>query len=94
MTKLVFLTGASSGIGQALAVRFYQAGYRLALVARQPFDLLAWASAAGWQVGRFRVYCAEVAVIDSIVGAANKVTSGYCCKASKTRSVLKLSSIT
>ena len=70
MTKLVFLTGASSGIGQALAVRFYQAGYRLALVARQPFDLLAWASAAGWQVGRFRVYCADVAVIDSIVGAA------------------------
>ena len=70
MTKLVFLTGASSGIGQALAVRFYQAGYRLALVARQPFDLLAWASAAGWQGGRFRVYCADVAVIDSIVGAA------------------------
>ena len=70
MAKLVFLTGASSGIGQALAVRFYQAGYRLALVARQPFDLLAWARVAGWQVGRFQVYCADVAVIDSIVGAA------------------------
>ena len=31
---LAFITGASSGIGQALALRFHQAGYRLALVAR------------------------------------------------------------
>ena len=35
MSRLVFITGASSGIGQALALRFYQAGYRLALVARR-----------------------------------------------------------
>ncbi len=34
MARLVFITGASSGIGQALALRFYQAGYSLALVAR------------------------------------------------------------
>ncbi|MDO9202915.1 MAG: SDR family NAD(P)-dependent oxidoreductase, partial [Hydrogenophaga sp.] len=32
---LVFITGASSGIGQALAARFARAGYRLALVARR-----------------------------------------------------------
>jgi NADP-dependent 3-hydroxy acid dehydrogenase YdfG len=32
---LVFITGASSGIGQALAERFHRAGYRLALVARR-----------------------------------------------------------
>ena len=31
-SPLVFITGASSGIGQALAARFYDAGYRLALV--------------------------------------------------------------
>ncbi|MFY9510237.1 MAG: SDR family NAD(P)-dependent oxidoreductase, partial [Rubrivivax sp.] len=29
---LVFITGASSGIGQALAARYAQAGWRLALV--------------------------------------------------------------
>ena len=31
-SPLVFITGASSGIGQALAASFYEAGYRLALV--------------------------------------------------------------
>ena len=30
MTPLVFITGASSGIGQALALKFYQSGHRLA----------------------------------------------------------------
>ena len=32
---LVFITGASSGIGQALAARYAAAGWRLALVARR-----------------------------------------------------------
>ena len=41
---LVFITGASSGIGQALALRFAQAGYRLALVARRGAELEAWAA--------------------------------------------------
>ena len=31
MSRLVFITGASSGIGQALALRFYAAGDRLGL---------------------------------------------------------------
>ena len=32
---LVCITGASSGIGQALALRYHRAGWRLALVARR-----------------------------------------------------------
>ena len=44
---LVFITGASSGIGQALASRYHQAGWRLALVARRTAEIEAWASAAG-----------------------------------------------
>ncbi|ODT33441.1 MAG: short-chain dehydrogenase [Hydrogenophaga sp. SCN 70-13] len=66
---LVFITGASSGIGQALAARFARAGYRLALVARRTAELQAWADAQGYGADRCRVYGADVAQTDSIVAA-------------------------
>ena len=44
---LVFITGASSGIGQALAARYARAGWRLALVARRTEVLEAWVRAQG-----------------------------------------------
>lgn len=69
-TPLVFITGASSGIGQALAARYAQAGYRLALVARRTADMQAWAEAQGLDAERCRVYGADVAEVQSIVGAA------------------------
>lgn len=68
-SPLLFVTGASSGIGQALARRFAQAGWRLALVARRSDELQAWAEAQGWDGQRCRVYRADVADIDSIVAA-------------------------
>jgi short-subunit dehydrogenase len=70
MTPLVFITGASSGIGQSLAWRYYQAGYSLALVARRTSEILAWAHERGLKSDRFVVYSADVAVSDSIVAAA------------------------
>lgn len=66
---LAFITGASSGIGQALAVRFALAGYRLALVARRGDALQAWAQAQGLGEDRCRIYRADVADVDSIVAA-------------------------
>jgi short-subunit dehydrogenase len=69
MSQLVFITGASSGIGQSLAWRYYQAGYALALVARRTAEIQAWALERGLQADRFAVYSADVAVIDSIVAA-------------------------
>jgi short-subunit dehydrogenase len=68
---LVFITGASSGIGQALARRFHDAGYRLALVARRTGEIEAWAAAQGIAVGgdRCRIHGADVADIDAIVAA-------------------------
>ena len=66
---LAFITGASSGIGQALALRYVAAGWRVALVARRQAELTAWAAAQGWPAGRWQVYGADVAVIDAIVAA-------------------------
>ncbi|MEK8030972.1 SDR family oxidoreductase [Ideonella sp. DXS29W] len=66
---LAFITGASSGIGQALAARYAAAGWRLALVARRTDVVEAWARAQGWAADRWRVYAADVQVIDSIVAA-------------------------
>ncbi|MEJ5989349.1 SDR family oxidoreductase [Ramlibacter sp. PS3R-8] len=69
MDRLVFITGASSGIGQALAWRYHQAGWRLALSARRAADITQWAQAQGIPAERFRVYGADVAQTDSIVAA-------------------------
>ena len=66
---LAFITGASSGIGAALAARFHRAGYRLALVARRAAEVQAWADAQGWEPARFGVYAADVRDIAAIVGA-------------------------
>jgi short-subunit dehydrogenase len=68
-TPLVFITGASSGIGQALALRFHQAGYRLALVARRAAEVQAWASAQGFDASRCAVYAADVRDVAAITGA-------------------------
>jgi short-subunit dehydrogenase len=70
MTKLVFITGASSGIGQALAWRYFQAGWRLALVARRTAEIADWAARQGLPSDRYAIYRADVASTDSIVTAA------------------------
>ena len=69
VARLVFITGASSGIGQALARRFYQAGYSLALVTRRPEPVGAWARSLGIAAERFKVYNADVCMVDSMVAA-------------------------
>ena len=66
---LVFITGASSGIGQALAARYHRAGYRLALVARRAGELQAWADAQGFDTVTCAVYAADVRDTRSITGA-------------------------
>ena len=72
MSKLIFITGASSGIGQALAWRFYQAGYSLALVSRGTQAIQAWANTRELEAHRYQIYTADVAVVDSIVAAGQR----------------------
>ncbi len=70
MDRLVFITGASSGIGQALAWRYHRAGWRLALAARRATETALWARQQGIRPDRWAVYEADVARTDSIVAAA------------------------
>jgi short-subunit dehydrogenase len=74
---LVFITGASSGIGQAMAARFARDGYRLALVVRRTAEMQAWADSQGFDGAQCRVYGADVADTDSIVAA------GHACLANQ-----------
>ncbi|RYY93308.1 MAG: SDR family NAD(P)-dependent oxidoreductase, partial [Comamonadaceae bacterium] len=69
---LVFITGASSGIGQALAWRYYQAGWSLALAARRTGEIQAWAARQGVDPARYGVYAADVADTGSIVAAGRQ----------------------
>ncbi|HEX4232703.1 MAG TPA: SDR family oxidoreductase [Caldimonas sp.] len=69
MSPLVFITGASSGIGQALAARFHAAGYRLALVARRAAEVTAWATAQGFDAATWAVYDADVRDVAAITAA-------------------------
>lgn len=66
---LVFITGASSGIGQALAARFRRAGYRLALVARREAEVREWARAQGCSEAEAGVYAADVRDLAAIEAA-------------------------
>lgn len=69
---LVFITGASSGIGQALAAHYAAQGWRLALVARRVQEMKAWAESQGLPQSQWAVYGADVADIDAIVQAGEQ----------------------
>jgi len=69
---LAFITGASSGIGQALAARYAAAGWRLALVARRTAEMQDWVRAQGLSAERAVVYGADVALPDNIIDAAEE----------------------
>jgi len=71
VSRLAFITGASSGIGQALAAHYEQAGWRVALVARRAAEMQQWLDARGASQERCRVFAADVGEVDSIVAAAN-----------------------
>ncbi len=74
---LAFITGASSGIGQALALRFYEAGYRVALVARRSADLQSWVTQKAWPTERAVVYGADVRDAAAITAVGRACTAAH-----------------
>jgi short-subunit dehydrogenase len=72
MAPLVFITGASSGIGQALADRYWKAGWRLALVARRGDALRTWAAARDAAPHRVSVHVVDVADTCAMAAAARR----------------------
>jgi short-subunit dehydrogenase len=69
---LVFITGGSSGIGQALAAAYAKQGWKLALVARRAEAIAAWTREQGMGPECWRAYAADLQDITSIVVAAER----------------------
>lgn len=75
-SPLVFITGASSGIGLALALRYARAGWRLALVARRQSAIEDALRAAGLGPDRAVAYGADVRDTAAIVAAGTACIAG------------------
>ena len=69
---LAYITGASSGIGQALALRYAAAGWRLALVARRAAEVEQWARAQGLAADRVAVFGADVRDVAAIAATGRE----------------------
>jgi len=67
---LVLITGASSGIGQALALHYLRQGARLALMGRQVHVIKSCLEAHGISADSYYVYSADVADSNSMAAAA------------------------
>jgi short-subunit dehydrogenase len=67
---LVFITGASGGIGQALAERYLRQGFRLALVARRSAPVEQWLQSLPRPAADCAAYSADVRDVASIGAAA------------------------
>jgi short-subunit dehydrogenase len=70
LKKLVFITGASSGLGQALALHYLQQGANLALVARRTEVIKSWLDAYKISTDSYAIYSADVADPSSLAVAA------------------------
>lgn len=74
MNQLIYITGASSGIGQALAKYYLQKGDRVALIARRTEELLQWCNIEGFDEKCYSIYKADVCNSAEIIGV------GYQCQ--------------
>jgi NAD(P)-dependent dehydrogenase (short-subunit alcohol dehydrogenase family) len=66
---LLFITGASSGIGQAMALEWMRRGGRLGLVARRGDEMRAWVASQGWSPEQAAVYVADARDLPAMTAA-------------------------
>jgi len=67
--KLVLITGASSGLGQALALHYVRQGYQLALTGRHVNTIKSWLDACAVSAESYQLYSADVSDVDAMVAA-------------------------
>ena len=72
MNELVLITGASSGIGWALAEAYLRRGARVVLVARRAQALQEALVQAGWPAERWRVHGADVVDAQAMQALASR----------------------
>ncbi|MDD2881617.1 MAG: SDR family oxidoreductase [Rhodoferax sp.] len=70
MKQLVLITGASSGLGQAMALHYAHMGARLALVARRSDVVKTWLNASEIGADSYEIYSADVANVDGMAAMA------------------------
>ena len=75
--RIVFLTGASSGIGEGLALALAKQGAVLGLVARREELLRELASKCEAAGGTARVFACDVTDADAVQAAANKLRDEF-----------------
>ena len=78
MARSIFITGASSGIGEALAVEFARRGYDIAIAARRADRLEAQASRLrGLGASRVLAVTLDVTDFDGIAGALQRAAPSW-----------------
>jgi NAD(P)-dependent dehydrogenase (short-subunit alcohol dehydrogenase family) len=75
--KTVVVTGAGSGVGQAVALRFGAEGWNVALVGRRAVPLTETAARIGSDEGRAGVFPCDVSAPDSVAAMAEAVLARF-----------------
>ena len=75
--KVVVITGASAGVGRALALRFGRAGWRIGLIARDEQALAQVKSEVERLGGKALVAAADVADADAVFAAADTISQTF-----------------
>lgn len=70
--KTVLITGASSGIGQALAQAYLQSGWHVVMVARRANMLQQWCNEQHFDAKNYTIYGADVRDVESITAVGRQ----------------------